>query len=118
MLDALLETGYSGCYEDINYIMNQYWGWDLPDVSHLEDLILSDYAKTQKVWKNMSELEKGRKSSISTQYRLYRHLQLRGHMCHPDEFKLPQPTSIRTYDNIWKILCDRCPDPEIYYIDT
>lgn len=118
MLDALSTIGYSSCYEDVNYILNQYWGWDLPDVSHLEELILSDYCKTQKVWKNMTDIEKGRKSSVSTQYRLMKHLQLRGHICHPEDFKLPQPSSIRQYDEVWRVMCEYCNDPEIYFIPT
>jgi len=113
---ALQETNNSEYYEDANLIAHEYWGWLLPDVSHLEALILEDYKKTQKVYR---ELEKDRKSSLGTQFRLFKHLQLRGHKCSVSDFKIAtNPESIETNEGYWKIMCELCGDPEIYYIPT
>lgn len=118
MIDALKATGYSSCYDDVNYIMYDYWGWNLPDASHLEEIIMNDYQLTQNVWYGMSEAEKGRKSSISTHYRLFKHLQIRGYNCSICDFKMPQSQSIQSYDRIWKIMVENCGEPALYFIPT
>jgi len=119
MIDAFKAINYTQCYEDINYIMNQYWGWELPVLAPgLEDIILNDYRKTQKVWNKMPDSDKGRKSSIAAQYRLFKHLQLRGHICYSTDFKMPQPDSIQAYEKIWQKMCEECGDPDIYFIPT
>lgn len=115
MIDALMATNYSDFYKDVRYIAHYYWGWERPNISHLEDTILSDYRKTQKVWSEMSDTEKGRKSSMSVEYRLLKHLQLRGHICYVSDFKMPQTDSIQTYETLWKTMCELCDDPEIYF---
>lgn len=103
MYRALFETGNASFYEDVNLICHIVWLWTLPDVSHLEDQIMDDYDKTQKVyeciWKN-------RKSNLNTQYRLFKHLQLRGHKCSIEDFKMVKTREILEYhDAIWEIMC-------------
>ena len=71
MYKALLETGNSGYYEDINLICHVYWGWLLPDIEHLEDRIMHDYDVTQRIY---NEIPKDRRSSLNSQFRLYVHL--------------------------------------------
>ena len=102
MYRALFETGNASYYEDVNLICHIVWLWSLPDVSHLEDQIMDDYDKTQKVyeciWKN-------RKSNLNTQYRLFKHLQLRGHNCSIEDFKMVKTREILEYhDSIWEIM--------------
>jgi hypothetical protein len=102
MYRALFETGNASYYEDVNLICHIVWLWTLPDISHLEDQIMDDYDKTQKVyeciWKN-------RKSNLNTQYRLFKHLQLRGHKCSIDDFKMVKTREILEYhDSIWEIM--------------
>jgi hypothetical protein len=118
MVNALKATGYSSCYEDINYICHYYWDWPLPNAKYLEEIIMEDYRCTQEVWANMSEAEKGRKSSISTHYRLFKHLQIRGFQCYITDFKMPQPSTIQAYDNLFRIMCERCGRPDIIFTPT
>ena len=46
---ALLDTGYSALFEDVNVVAHRYWGWKLLDVSYL---------------------------SLGPQFRLFKHLEL------------------------------------------
>ena len=113
---ALLETGYSSLYEDANLISHKYWGWKLPDVSHLEAVIMRDYQKTQRVY-NM--LPKERSSSLGTQFRLFKHLELRGHPCTVGDFKIVKMRdSLEFHDETWRTMCEGCEDPAIYFIPT
>lgn len=113
---ALNDTGYSSYYEDAMLIGHLYWGWKLPDVSHLETIVMEDYRKTQRVY-NM--LPKERSSSLGTQFRLFKHLQLRGHPCSYKDFKIVKMLeSLEYHDETWKLMCEGCFDPEIYFIPT
>lgn len=117
LLTALSKIGRPNYYEDVNLIGKIYWGWTLPDVSHFKEKIISDYMKTQKVFHEIPIEERDRFSSLGTQYRLWRHLQLVGHDCHMDEFKMAEnKDSITNHNRIWKIMCDNAGDPSIYYI--
>lgn len=117
LLEALQKTGYNDYYDDANLIAHKYWGWRLPDLSHIEDAIMSDYRKTQKVYLS---LPKDRISSLSTQFRLFKHLQMRGHECYPNEFKLVEIQDSREFhEKTWQAMCEGCSDEEeIYYIPT
>ena len=56
-------------------------------------------------------------SSLGTQYRLWRHLQLIGYPCEFGDFKIAENVdSIQTHHRLWKLMCDGANDPEIYYI--
>jgi len=113
---ALLETGYSSLYEDAILIAHKYWGWKLSDVSHLEAVIMRDYQKTQRVY-NM--LPKERSSSLGTQFRLFKHLELRGHVCSVGDFKIVKMRdSLEFHDETWRQMCEGCEDPSIYFIPT
>lgn len=111
--EALDKTGNSSYYEDINLIANVYWDYPLPDISHLESKILDDYKITQQAF---LEIHKNRTSSLNTQYRLYKHLQLVGWNCKPKQFKGIKTDSIaQKYAELWKQMCDRAG--LIYYPD-
>lgn len=115
--DALSQIGHSEHYKDTNLIGHNYWGWTLPKVMHLKDKILDQYNKTQKIYYQIHPEERGRNSSLGTQYRLWRHLELAGHECYRDEFKIAENTdSDRIHDKLWRLMCEGCNDPEIYYI--
>lgn len=88
--NALANIGRSDYYEDANLIGNIYWGWTLPDVMHLRENIIDKYNKTQAVFYQIPAEQRGRNSSLGTQYRLWRHLQLEGHECYIDEFKIAE----------------------------
>lgn len=115
---ALSDIGESKHYEDANLIGHIYWGWTLPNVMHYKDVIIMHYTKTQKVFYQIPIEERCRSSSLGTQFRLWRHLQLVGHECYKDEFKIAgNSESIRTHNKLWKLMCEGCNDPSIYYID-
>ena len=115
--NALSQIGRSEYYEDANLIGHIYWGWVLPDVSKYKETIINHYNKTQKVFYQIPLEERCRTSSLGTQYRLWRHLQLVGHECYMDEFKIAEnPESIRTHNKLWRVMCEGANDPDIYYI--
>jgi hypothetical protein len=115
--DALSNIGKSEYYEHTNLIGHNYWGWTLPNVMHLKDKLIDKYNKTQKVFYQIPQCEKERDSSLGTQYRLWRHLQLEGYQCYMDEFKIAENIdSIRIHNKLWKLMCDGCNDPDIYFI--
>lgn len=116
--DALSSIGRSEYYKDTNYIGKIYWGWVLPNVMHLRESIKYKYIKTQKGFYAIPPEERDRNSSLGTQYRLWRHLQLENHECYPYEFKIAEnPESIRIHNKLWRIMCESADDDDIYYID-
>ncbi len=104
LYEALHDIGYNSYYEHANLIGYVYWGWKLPDVSHLEDKVMRDYDKTQEIFKHT----KGdRKSCLNVQYRLWRHLSRCGHPCKPSDFKIVKtPGIIRYHETQWAIFCE------------
>jgi DNA-directed RNA polymerase subunit RPC12/RpoP len=102
--DALDKTSNSTFYEDINLIANVYWAYPLPDISHIEAKIMDDYKVTQKAF---LEIQKNRTSSLNTQYRLYKHLQLAGWNCKQKQFKGIKTESIaQKYAELWRQMCE------------
>ena len=117
LLAALSHLGYPNYYEDVNLIGHKYWGWTLPDVSMYKEKIISHYVMTQNVFLQIPKEERDRQSSLGTQYRLWRHLQLVGHECYSDEFKIAENVdSLHKHNRLWKYMCEKCNNPEIYYI--
>lgn len=103
MYKALKETGNESLYEDINLLLHLYWGWTLPDISHLEEAILEDYEKSQRVYET---IKNERSSCLNTQYRLFKHLQLLGYPCKTDDFKIIGTRDILEYhEMIWEKIC-------------
>ena len=114
---ALSQIGRSEYYEDANLIGHLYWGWTLPNVMQYKEVIILHYNKTQKVFYQIPTEERGRNSSLGTQYRLWRHLQLIGHECYMDEFKIAENAeSQKVHNKLWRLMCEGCNDPEIRYI--
>lgn len=116
MFRALSETGHAEHYENCNLICAQYWGWMLPDVSHLEDIIMSDYDATQAVYERMI---RKRKSSINTQFRLFKHLQARGHPCSLSDFKVvTTPDILAALEEMWREMVEGAKVDGLRYIPT
>jgi len=114
---ALSQINRSEYYEDANLIGHMYWGWTLPNVMQYKEKIIQHYNKTQKVFYQIPIEERSRNSSLGTQYRLWRHLQMVGHECYIDEFKIAENAeSLRTHDKLWRQMCKGTNDPEIQYI--
>ncbi len=104
LFKALFDIGRSSYYEDVNLIGNTYWGWELPDISHLEDAIMDDYDASQRVFERTKT---ERKSCLNSQYRLFRHLRKLNYPCSEADFKIVTTREILEYhENMWKIMCD------------
>jgi len=104
MYEALRKTGNSNQYDHINLICHVYWGWELPDISHLESQVMNDYDISQKIY---DSLPKDRKSSLNSQFRLYKHLRRLGYFCKESDFKIPTTQDIREFHEItWSTICD------------
>jgi hypothetical protein len=99
MIEALSNIGCSGHYDDINLICSIFFGWKLPDISHLEDDIMQDYDDFQKVYESLPDLE-GRKSTLNSQWKLYILLLRRGYPCKSKDFKIPTTPSILEFHKI------------------
>lgn len=113
---ALAETGFSDFYEDANLIGHEYWGWELPKVLHLKDIIMEDYRQTQNVYRT---IPKDRSSSLGVPYRLFKHLQLRGWPCSMSEFRIAENReSLDEQENLWRMMCEGANNPSIYYISS
>jgi hypothetical protein len=117
MIRALKKIGMSGEFKNVNFIGRVIWNWELPCIDHLEEQILADYDATQRVF---NTLEGTRKSSLSTQFRLLKHLEI----CNftplkAEDFKLPETDESITYhETTWRIMCEGSGDPRIKYKPT
>jgi hypothetical protein len=117
LLAALCKISCPVYYEHVNYIAHVYWGWRLPVVAQYREKIISHYNKTQYVYLLIPVDRRRRWSSLGTQYRLWRHLQLVGHCCEMSDFKIADnPDSLSNHHRLWKMMCEGANDPEIYYI--
>ena len=113
MFDVLSNIGCSGYYDDINLICSVFFGWTLPDVSHLEDDIMKDYDEFQAVYDQLPDRD-GRESSLNSQWKLFILLKRRGWPCKAKDFKIPTTASILEYHKIktkqiYQILGWDCP---------
>jgi len=107
MYKALAETKNSTYYEDINFILHSYWGWALPDISHLEERIMRDYDLTQTIY---DEIPKNRKSCLNSQFRLLKHLlRYKDQITYPiriQDFKIPTTRDIiEWHEETWDKIC-------------
>ena len=115
---ALSDIKRSEYIESCNLIGHMYWGWTLPNVMQYKSRLVDIYYKTQKVFYQIPIEERERISSLGTQYRLWRGLQLVGHECRMDDFKIAEnPDSLCIHNKLWKRMCEGADDPGIYYIE-
>jgi hypothetical protein len=106
MFEALGETNNSAYYDDINLIMHVYWGWELPDISELEDKIMGDYTATQQVYNSIPN--KDRNASLNIQFRLFVHLKAIGYPCVKEDFKIQTSRdSLEFHQEMWKVMCEK-----------
>ena len=104
MYKALKDTGHSNYYDHINLILHELWGWALPDIIHLEDQIMDDYDKSQRIYES---LPKDRKSSLNSQFRLFKHLRRLGYPCKSRNFRIPATHDILEFhENVWAKICE------------
>jgi len=113
---ALSEIGYSKYYKYYTYIAHIYWDWGLPDAEKYRHRLIDIYTKTQNAYNLLSNNEKERKSNPGIQHRLYKSLDLAGHECWADEFRLPENEKSKNIaDNLWRLMCNGANDETIRY---
>lgn len=116
--NALSHIQMAVCYNDANLIGHLYWGWVLPNVSHLRERIIDKYNRTQEGFYRIPQEERERISSIGTQFRMYKQLQLEGCDVRIDEFRIAgNSDSMRIHNRLWKLMCDYAEGDDIYYIE-
>jgi hypothetical protein len=118
LCNALSHIGYSDYYEDCNLIGHIYWDWKLPNLSNIKPLIIEHYKITQKCFYKIPLEVRNRISSLGTQYRLWRHLQLLNYECYMEDFKIAENSeSLQNHHRLWKLICNLVQRDDIYYID-
>jgi hypothetical protein len=99
LLDAMKATGYPN-YPIVNAIARDYWGWILPDLSDVREIILRDYEATQRIY---DKIKKENKSSLNCNIRIYFHLKAIGYPCSTEDFKLVTGKKSIVYHNeMWR----------------
>jgi hypothetical protein len=112
---ALEAKGFNRYYKHSDLIGVKFWGWSQPQMEHLRKDFIAIYRKTQAAFNSIED--KTRKSSISTQLRLYHQLELLGHDCDIGEFKIPTGASgVAEQEELWRKMCEMANDPFIVYI--
>lgn len=119
LLNALEKIRKTKYYKYVWYIGHVYWGWLLRDITSLEDEIYRIYNLTQIQYNKIPIEERERSSSLGTNFRLFKILEMLGTRCHIREFKIAEnEKSWILHNELWEIMCRGCNDPKIFYIDT
>jgi hypothetical protein len=106
MFEALSDTNNSAYYDDINIILHNYWGWNLPEISQLEEKIMEDYIETQKIYNSIQN--KDRNASLNIQFRLFVHLKAVNYPCNKNDFKIQTSRdSLIFHNEMWKLMCEK-----------
>jgi hypothetical protein len=114
-LKAIKEPDY---YKNMDYIGREYFGWENYDYEYLREIVISDYLETQAVFLSLDVSFRNRQSSPGTQFRLRKHLQMRGFPIPQSEFKIAKNVqSKRDHERVWKIMVERSGNPEHHYIE-
>lgn len=111
MINALKNTGLSELYPQIAYIRTHYWGWKPHNISHLEQKLMENYDKIQRVY----ERKKKMKAAMNVNYHLYRQLQHLGYKVPLSHFKIPTGAALDELESIYSScyfeVYGRYPDP-------
>lgn len=103
LYSALSKAGLSDYYEDANLIGHVYWGWTLPDISHLIPALAAMYIDTQRVFHSMPVETRNRSSSLSIPFRIWKSLAELGYVRPVSEFKVASnPDSLRVHNQLWE----------------
>ena len=101
-LEQLKKTSY---IQDISTLINVYWGIPLPDTQHLDSIIMDDYDRSEEAYR---EYRPSSRTPLGLQYRLFRHLQLRGAAHDYREFKIATTAEILNgYETCWLLICNK-----------
>ena len=115
IFEGLKETKNSSYYDDFMYIGQVLWGWQPRDISKYEQIILENDRKIRAEFDN---IPKKRQTSLNVWFRLYKHLEILGYKCQPEDFKLPKEISTRgNHETLWAEAVRRAKLPyyQTYY---
>lgn len=109
MMIRAMKAKHIDCYSHINYICREYWKWELPNISHLESVLIDDFVKSQDWRVHLSIEERGGYSNIPVNLRLYLHLRIRDWDCDMCDFKLS--SDAEKYIPGFRRMCQLSADP-------
>lgn len=116
---ALIHLGKENLIPYINYIGMKYWNWSKPPISdEIEEIIFNKRKIMHKVFIKMNVENKKKITPPPSQFLLWKHLEMEGFDCEPNDFKLPAfKESLDRYKMQWKLMCENTPDNlDIFYI--
>ena len=103
---ALKKIGYQDYFKDYRYIAHKYYGWILPNLTHLEDIMASNFRAKQEVWNRLRPDQRGGYSSLATQFRLCMEYQHAGYDCDLEDFRVSKKIStIARYYAVYSTMC-------------
>ena len=106
-------------FDDVNLIGKLYYGWQLIDLSSLDDTLMDHYDATQKVFDETDIEIRQRSSALGTGFRLYKHLQLLGVPCEIEQFNIAEMRdSQENQEALWKRMTEGTGRDDIWYIPT
>lgn len=94
---CLKENNFSKHYINVTLIYCNMTGKRAPDISHLEDKLLSDYSRVMEVYNIVKDEE--RKSSLNSNYILLELLLFNGEKCDRDDFSILKTVDRLGYHN-------------------
>lgn len=106
MNKAMAAVGYP-LYEHTNLICHKLWGWSLPQLGPLYELVLTHFDATQRVAHDQGI------PSVNTQYRLFKHLEMSGFPCYAVDFRIPKTREIiQNEEEHWRAMCEGVSEAE------
>lgn len=98
----------------INRIGHLVWGWELPKVAHLEKDFMDIFFKIISAYRSIKGKDK---KSLATGYVSYQIFVLLGQRFPKCWFKIVDDNErLNDTEKYWRISCDLCNDPRIYFL--
>lgn len=99
VLMFLKEDGLSKQYENVHLIHHKLTGVKLPDISHLEDKLITDFEILTNLYDSNYKTAVKRKNFISSQYVLYQLLTKHKFKCNKEDFELVKTADRKNFRN-------------------
>ena len=107
MMTALEKTRFRNLYKNCRLICKIYWGWSLPNISHLIEPLLEDYTLSENIFQKIKDPSDPRKSCLNAQFRAWKLLNRRGHKCSYSDFKgIDTDDILRYHEQKWTAICE------------
>ena len=94
----LKDLGYSKYYEDIVYIYHKITDHEIPDITHLENNLMSDFDSLLEMYD--STFKTNRKNFINNQYVLYQLLRKYKYNCRKEDFQFLKTNDRKYYHDV------------------